>query len=101
MIKIGNVKLGDEGEYCGRPSPLGNPFHMHGNREYVCDMYDKYLYKKIEEGDEAILNELTRLDILHRNKGELTLLCFCAPLRCHCESIKKVLEDGLFIQQKS
>lgn len=101
MIKIGNIASGAEGEYCARPSVLGNPFHIHGDmtRKYVCDMYDSWLYKKIDEQDHDVLNELTRLDDIYIKTGELTLLCFCAPLRCHCETIKKVLEDGLFIRQ--
>lgn len=99
MIKIGNLKSGDEGEYCGRPSVLGNPFSIHGSitRDYVCDLYEKWLSKKIEEKDSDIIDELTRLYKLYEKEKELTLLCFCAPLRCHCETIKKVLEDGLFI----
>ena len=95
MIKVGNIKSGDEGEYCGIPSPLGNPFAIHGSmtREYACDLYDKWLRKKISEEDKAIIAELTRLCEVHKQEGELTLLCFCAPLRCHCDTIKEVLEN--------
>lgn len=99
MIKIGNIKHGDDGEYCARPSPLGNLFHIYGtmDRDYVCDMYEKWLNEKILEQDKDVLKELNRLHKIYKEKGELTLLCYCAPMRCHCESIKKVLEDGLFI----
>lgn len=101
MIYIGNIKHGAIGEYCGRPSPLGNPFAItrHQDRNKVCDLYKEWLYKKIEAKDEKVLVELSRLAYILKHDGEITLLCYCAPLRCHCDTIKEVLENemvGLF-----
>ena len=95
MIKIGNIRNGDEGEYCARPSPLGNPFVLHGNmdREYTIDLYEKWFLKEVKECNAEILQELKRLKKIHKEAGELTLLCFCAPLRCHCDIIKRYLDN--------
>ena len=98
MIKIGNKRRGDKGEYCGRSTPLGNPFTMVSTsiaeRNRVCDAYDKWLWDSIRRQDENIVKELDRLNKIHKDTGELTLLCWCAPLRCHCETIRSYLETG-------
>lgn len=59
--------------YIGRGSPYGNPFVLgkHGNRDQVCDLFEK--------------NILPTLDVSGL-RGKC-LLCFCAPLRCHGDSI--------------
>ena len=98
MIKIGNRKNGDWGVYCGRPSPLGNPYEMEDQsikeRNRVCNLYTLWLHDKIAEEDPSVLRMFQNLDEAHKYSGELTLLCWCAPLRCHCETIKRYLEDG-------
>jgi hypothetical protein len=96
MIKIGNKKSGDEGHYCGRPSSLGNPFYMGVfTRNQACDAYARWLPQRIEAQDPLIMTELNELLIEYKEKGELTLLCWCAPKRCHCETIKEVLEQWI------
>lgn len=94
-IKIGNMKRGDSGVYCGRPSPLGNPYSLNiiKDRDAVCDLYHDWLHLQIENNNKEVVDELKKLKKIYRDKGELTLLCWCAPLRCHCESIKKVLDN--------
>lgn len=61
--------------YCGRGSPYGNPYIAgeHGSRDTVCDKFEKHV--------------LPDLDVSAlRGKH---LLCWCAPLRCHCDAILK------------
>lgn len=60
--------------YCGRPSKWGNPYPMTWrSRNEVCDLFES--------------NILPTLDVSEL-KGK-DLVCFCAPLRCHCDSILK------------
>jgi len=59
--------------FCGRGGAWGNPFVMgkDGTRDEVCDKFEK--------------ETLPTLDVsLLRGRD---LLCFCKPLRCHCDSI--------------
>ena len=94
MIKIGNKCNGDTGEYCGRGSPLGNPFPItpFATRDDVCDLYEAWIQKEIKRENKKVCDELNRLFDLSLKK-DLTLICYCAPRRCHCETIKKLLEE--------
>ena len=76
-----------------RTSILGNPFYMSGEsqRAAVCDKYAEYFEKKFRE-DEAFKNELRRLYRILKHYGKLELFCWCAPRRCHAETIKAFLE---------
>lgn len=82
--------------YCGRGSPLGNPFRMstEADRDEVCEKYEHYFNEKVmAEG--PFRNAV--IDIYHRAKrGEhVKLECFCAPKRCHCDIIKRFIEQQL------
>lgn len=83
-------------EYIGRGSPLGNPFVIHDasdeDRDRVCDTYDIWLRQRYYLRDEAIVTEIHRLVELAK-KGDLTLGCFCAPKRCHGDSVKELIEE--------
>lgn len=61
--------------YVGRGSKYGNPFEIgkHGTRDEVCDLFEKKILPKIN------VSELRGKD----------LVCFCAPARCHAESLMK------------
>jgi len=101
MIKIG-IKGKDKGVYVGRPSILGNPYKMKTiyDRNEVCDKYEVWFEK--HKDDDAIKQELDRLmDIYYHNDNKLILTCYCAPNRCHAETIKKYLEKRLENVQKS
>lgn len=95
MIKIKNKNKGHQGQYVGRGSPLGNPFKLKYDcakeRDRVIELYRKWLYKKIEENDKEVVNEMLRLYEISKNE-DLHLLCFCAPKKCHAEIIKDILE---------
>ena len=95
MVVVG--KKWDRGaEYVGRPSPLGNPFVMNGERtrDEVCDKYEAWLRSKIATKDPAVCAELNRLYKIAKQR-DLILGCYCAPKRCHAESIKKVIDAAL------
>jgi len=83
-------------QYIGRGSPLGNPFAMksEADRDAVCDQYQAWFDHKVKNGDERVMDELRRLYRLAK-KGDLVLGCFCAPKRCHGETIKAFLETHL------
>ena len=74
--------------YCGRGSPLGNPFVIgrDGTRDEVCDKYDAWI------DDQPQL-----LPLIASLKGR-DLVCFCAPKRCHCETVRRRANPGLFCE---
>lgn len=79
----------------GRPTPLGNPFHMRreSDRDSVCDDYENWFNQKIKDLDPIVLNELRKLFIIGKNQGYLKLGCYCAPRRCHADTIAKFLKN--------
>ena len=95
MIRVGRK---DErgAEYIGRGSPLGNPFRMNGeaDRDRVCDLYEKWFAERVSANDARVLVELRRLYLIAK-QGDLVLGCYCAPKRCHGETIKRFLEQFL------
>jgi hypothetical protein len=76
--------------YVGRPSPLGNPYRVgqHGTREEIIARYEKWLGTT-----DAALRELIRLNEMDKAGRDLVLACWCAPLPCHADVIKKVIEE--------
>ena len=88
--------------YCGRGSALGNPFPMRdgSDRDRVCNNYEEWFKNMVDPimcyNDEA--RRMTQqLNIIKRaaSKGDVYLQCFCAPKRCHCDTIKKYIEENL------
>ncbi|ARK07459.1 thermostable DNA polymerase I [Sphingobium phage Lacusarx] len=72
--------------YCGRGTPWGNPYigGKHGSRDTVCDKFEKFV--------------LPELDV-EPLRGK-HLLCWCKPLRCHCDAILKKANAPLVIKDK-
>lgn len=66
-----------EAQYIGRGSPYGNPFVIgqHGDRDMVCDLYDR-----------ALAQDERRLVALDNLRGK-DLVCFCSPKRCHGDTL--------------
>lgn len=66
--------------YCGRPSPFGNPFMIgrDGSRTDVIAKYEAWLTRQ-----PALLARLPSL------KGH-DLVCWCAPLPCHCDILLRL-----------
>lgn len=107
-ILVKNIAKGHkEGVYIGRGmpgmedspllgwfvSPLANPFTIKacGSRLAALSSYREWLTEKIEVKDHEVCKELARLQSYAR-KGDLTLLCWCAPFACHGEILKEFLE---------
>lgn len=89
-----------------RQSVLGNPFKMdnESQRNAVCDEYAVYFdgivtnnwsvlhnYCVSSDEREEFMTELRRLYKLAKKHGKLRLFCWCAPKRCHAETIKRFL----------
>lgn len=74
--------------YCGRPSPLGNPFHIgrDGDRQEVIEKYRRWLWEKIKTNDAAVVDSIRSL------KPDSVLGCWCHPLPCHCDIIIRAWE---------
>lgn len=79
--------------YCGRPSTMGNPYQMRSeaDRDAVCDKYDAWLDDMIRAGDPAVRKALGEINEILYRYGGVNLVCFCAPRRCHCDSIRRRL----------
>lgn len=87
----------------GRPSIFGNPFVLNNSsvreRDRVCDQYETYFHQSLEHFDDAV-NEMLDQALQH---GSLQLICYCAPLRCHGDTIiehlkNKLMEAGYEVQ---
>ena len=81
-----------------RTSPLGNPYPMLGHsqreRDEVCNAYANWYGIQMAEPGGPMRRERDRLLELART-GDLYLYCWCAPKRCHAETIKADLEQAL------
>ncbi len=97
MITVVNKYKEPNHIYCGRGSALGNPFAMKDEtqRNEVCDKYEEYFKQKVLiEKDKNMLAQLET--IKEKAKlGDVNLGCFCAPKRCHCETIKAYIDMQL------
>lgn len=98
-IIVGNKYKGATGIYIGRGSPLGNPFPIDetkGNtRDKVIDQYEVWLREQIKSGlNIPLINQLNLIANEAIHTGSCTLVCFCAPKRCHGEVIRKIIEEA-------
>jgi hypothetical protein len=63
------------------------------DRDSVCEQYEEWFNSKLSEQDPVALNELRRLFVIGRQQGYLKLGCYCAPRRCHADTIAKFLKN--------
>lgn len=117
MIHVVNIK--DKHKYMGTtvyigrskvlngPSPLGNPYsHLENtvaqfkakDRDEAVDFYSVWLTKKLQQKDKAVVDEMNKIYKLAK-QGDVTLVCHCAPLRCHGDVIKSII-DAVIKQKK-
>jgi hypothetical protein len=77
-------------------SVLGNPFFMkkEDQRDAVCDRYEDHFNVMIRS-DCKFQRELARIQSIYETYGKLRLFCWCAPKRCHAETIKRWLEKSI------
>jgi len=80
--------------YIGRGSRWGNPFviGVDGNRDQVCEKHEEWVVDRILDGSYQP-EELAKLHEKH-------LLCYCAPERCHGETLKKYAEVAVKYLEK-
>jgi len=96
QIRIENKRAyKGRGVYVGRPSVLGNTFRIgrDGDRNSVIKKNLRWLRKKYGERGE-VYRELHRLAELAR-RGDLVLICWCAPKACHACLIAYILRELL------
>ena len=72
-----------------RSSVLGNPFHMvdESQRDKVCDKYEEYFKRMVENTATAFYKEVERLYSIFKKYGKLELFCWCVPKRCHAQTM--------------
>lgn len=89
-------RKGPGAHYIGRGSPLGNPFVIgkDGGREAVCEKYQSWFEDQVRNRNPAVLQELYNIQTEAQSHGWVKLGCFCAPQRCHGETIKAFLESN-------
>ena len=98
-VVVANIRTTKVGEYIGRAmphqglagSPLGNPYRLGPNepRGIVIERYRQWLERQMAS-DTPARRELHRLARLAQD-GELTLLCWCAPLACHGDVVRDTI----------
>ena len=100
-ITIGRVNKSDPTRLniCIQPdSPvLGNPFFMKDEsmRNEVCDKYQAHFEREILKIGSPFHTEVTRLYKLAKSGKQLNLQCWCAPKRCHGDTIKAFIDKFL------
>jgi len=98
-IRPNQVRVGRRNDpgavYIGRGSPLGNPFVMKNasddERNRVCDAYARWFADKVAGQDRSIMQALDELKALAQRPEGIVLGCFCAPKRCHGDTIRDCL----------
>lgn len=88
--------------YCGRGSPVGNPFQMfnESQRDEVCDQYQLWFDRKMSEKHNEVTEFVNNLVAL-ASFQDINLGCFCAPKRCHCDTIKTYIEERLNVPKNT
>lgn len=73
-----------EGVYIGRPSKWGNPFTMskQTTRDKVCDSFESYV------DENPLLRDAIKKELRGKN-----LICFCAPHRCHGDTLLRIANE--------
>ena len=84
-----------------RQSILGNPFFMKDEtyRDNVCNKYQMYFDKQIIDTDTTFAkefqNELQKIINIYKEHKKLRLFCWCNPKRCHAETIRDYILNGI------
>lgn len=77
-----------------RSSVFGNPFKFNvrswAGRENSCNNYEKYFLNRVAN-DFNFSEEIYLLKYRFYKYKHLRLFCWCAPLRCHAETIREYL----------
>ena len=101
MITVGKVNgaspAGSVVVRADRKSPLGNPFYMatEAMRDEVCIKFAAWM--KDQLGSDKSNPFVVRLREVYKisQERDVHLTCWCAPRRCHCDTIKSFLDGHL------
>ena len=102
MIQVVNKRTyKGEGEYIGRPSPLGNPYsHIKSSkyeniivstRREAIRRYSGWLEEQPEDSEAKKM--FNRLVQKYKDEGKLTLICWCVPHDCHGHILADMIEE--------
>lgn len=107
-IEVVNIKEGCN-YYCGCKkhyktcygvdmSVLSNPFYIsdESQRDNVCNRYEKYITNKLHGTGRANMGIQLAINKLvndYTSGIDIRLGCTCAPKRCHCDTIKRIVLD--------
>ena len=75
-----------------RASKVGNPFWMSSeiHRDKVCEQYENWA-----RNNPMIKDEVRKMVMLYKQYGQLELFCWCAPKRCHGETLRSMIFEEL------
>ena len=94
--KMGATQEGDF--YIGRGSPLGNPYKIAPggySRKQVLDLYKKWFQQQWDQNNPDVKFAISQIHHRYMRKLPSRLICFCAPLPCHGDIIKKFICERL------
>ena len=83
-----------------RNSPIGNPFNINQerNRKKVIIYFERFLKNVLknpkDKESKPIIAYLNQIRNSLKKHGKVRLFCWCSPLPCHGDVIKKYLKKG-------
>lgn len=94
-INIVNIRKGGKAFRVDRKSALGNPYYMknEAQRDEVCDRY-QLMFRSILSDNSEARKQYNKL-LEEARVRDISLACWCAPKRCHAETIKAAIEADL------
>ena len=111
-VQIINLRTKQHYDFrCDRQSPVGNPYFMHneGERDLVCKKYEMLFDQTMHDWSldpdtivpgtrsttvQQFRDYVDNIVAYHHVHGSVTLGCWCSPKRCHCETIKRWIENS-------
>lgn len=110
-VQIINLRTKEPYDFrCDRKSPIGNPYVMNdeSERDKVCEEYEMLFDQTMNDWSldpntvvpgtrsttvQQFRNYIDNIVGYHRIHGHVTLACWCVPKKCHCETIKRWIEN--------
>lgn len=80
-----------------RATVVGNPYVLRDEsmRDDVCERYEEYFKRNVQRGVNPQFRDYVVKLFKTAQTQDLALGCWCAPKRCHAETIKRFLDDAL------